>query len=262
MGSPNTSTYFDIMYPAKHMSRGQEEFLKTLVDTIDGYAATGAKTLSSGQPLPPLEDVVDFKSFARFYITEELAKDVDGYAFSVFVMVKEGRLFHAAPWDFDLAFNFACMPVYFRNAFTGKAIHTAGVEGWNVENLRDMALWIGPEGYPGGSVMKFGVNKRQLFLNMWKHPRFAATFVSAWKVARRGPLSDEALTGMIFDHSVKISTSAERDLAIWRKTNRSAFWTCCHPGDMNNFTSSTEHLLRYLLGRAKWMDLNVDKLVQ
>ena len=26
------------------------------------------------------------------------------------VKISEGRIFHAAPWDFDLAFNFACMP--------------------------------------------------------------------------------------------------------------------------------------------------------
>lgn len=37
------------------------------------------------------------------------------------VKIKNGVLFHAAPWDFDLAFNFACMPRYFTNALTGEA---------------------------------------------------------------------------------------------------------------------------------------------
>ena len=31
---------------------------------------------------------------------EELAKDVDGYAFSNYVKIKKGVLYHAAPWDF------------------------------------------------------------------------------------------------------------------------------------------------------------------
>merc|ERR1712226_1564388 len=103
-------------------------------------------------------------------------------------MVKQGKLFHASPWDFDLGFNFACMPVYFRNAFTGEV--QLGVEGWNVENLRDNALWIGKDGQPGGSVWKFPNNKRGLFLNIWRNPRFIAEFVKEWKIARRGTISD------------------------------------------------------------------------
>lgn len=46
--------------------------------------------------------------------------------------------------------------------------------GWNVENNRSDALWIGSEGFPGGSVKDFGSNKRQLFLNIWRYPGFQA----------------------------------------------------------------------------------------
>ena len=49
--------------------------------------------------------------------------------------------------------------------------------GWNVENNRSDALWIGSEGFPGGSVKDFGTNKRQLFLNIWRYPGFQAHMV-------------------------------------------------------------------------------------
>lgn len=122
--------------------------------------------------------------------------------------IKDGVLFHAAPWDFDLGFNFACMPRYFTNALTGvvdtgvrlglqpreqlddcicshipkskecrilsllntlmnrkmknqsfPTILSIGAtdmlrRGWNVENSRSDALWIGPLGFPGGSVQE------------------------------------------------------------------------------------------------------------
>ena len=145
---------------------------------------------SSYSPSEHLKDLYQYGSqkvdpgqtvwgFIRYFILEELAKDVDGYAFSNYVTqrlkvespwkqflwrgtllwpeirgvfdvlgigndilatwywptllrspsrarpskvkIKNGVLLHAAPWDFDLAFNFACMPRYFTNALTGEA---------------------------------------------------------------------------------------------------------------------------------------------
>ena len=146
---------------------------------------------SSYSPSEHLKDLYQYGSqkvdpgqtvwgFIRYFILEELAKDVDGYAFSNYVTqrlkvespwkqflwrgtllwpeirgvfdvlgigndilatwywptllrspsrarpskvkIKNGVLFHAAPWDFDLAFNFACMPRFHQCAHWG---------GWN-----------------------------------------------------------------------------------------------------------------------------------
>jgi len=257
--TPVTSSFFSMLYP-KTLSREQESFLRELLDTVDKRAA-----ISPGTPqalAQPLAEVIDFTSFARFFITEELAKDVDGYAFSVYVTVKDGRLFHAAPWDFDLAFNFACMPNYFRSAYTNQSgPSTLGVAGWNVENLRDNAFWIGKTGFPGGSVMVFGMNKRQIFLNMWQHKEFKEAFVAAWSNARQGPLSDEALTDIVRRRSAVIKRSADRDLKIWSTKDRCGFWDCCYPNDAYSFEESSQHLEEYLVRRATWIDNNVDKLI-
>merc|ERR1712113_897985 len=247
-----------VVYPTKkHISDQQESFVKKLVDSVDELAATHSE-LASHAPTA-LEEIMDFPSFARYFIVEELAKDVDGYAFSDFVMIQDGRLFHAAPWDFDLGFNFACMPVYYRNAFTGHV--TLGPSGWNIENLRDNALWVGKDGMPGSSVWNFGSNKRQLFLNLWRHPSFRAQFVSSWKAARESVLSDQSLSAMVTRRSEAIRASATRDLGLWNKTDRCGFWTCCTPDGAHSFEVAHESLQSYLLQRARWIDSNVAQLL-
>merc|ERR1712087_309300 len=106
------------------------------------------------------------------------------------------------------------------------------------------------------------MNKRQLFLNLWQHPEFLSAFQSEWKAARLGPLSNEKLSHMVESRSEYIRRAAERDQAIWKRTNRTAFWTPCWPDDAHNFASSVNHLAQYLVDRATWIDLNIDTLVR
>merc|ERR1712050_815474 len=108
--------------------------------------------------------------------------------------------------------------------------------------------------------MGFPNNKRGLFLNIWRNPRFIAEFVKEWKIARRGTISDEVLKGIVARRSRHIRPAALRDLAIWKNTNRSAFWTPCWPADAHDFDTSIEHLSQYLVSRAQWIDANVDAL--
>jgi len=104
------------------------------------------------------------------------------------------------------------------------------------------------------------MNKRQLFLNIWRYPGFKAAFATAWREARQRALGDEALVSMVAHRSRVIATSAERDLHIWRHTNRCAFWNCCAPQDAQSFEKAQGHLTSYLLARARWIDANVDLL--
>lgn len=255
--SPNTSTVFSFLYP-KRPSRQQHSFVQRLVNEIDSAALVALTCPPSHGCGDDLGRLVDFSSFARFFIIEELAKDVDGYAFSVFVAIERGRLVHAAPWDFDLAFGFDCQSLYYHNALTG--VDTTGtVTGWNVENLRDTAAWIGPTGWPGGAVWEFGLNKRQLFLNIWRDPGFRTTFMKTWQSARRagGVLSSEELQKAILHRADSIAVAAEEDMHLWRGTERCAFWTCCNPSASQDFGKATEKLLQFVLARAAWIDTAV-----
>ena len=45
-------------------------------------------------------------------------------------------------------------------------------------------------------------------------------------------------------------------------TNRCGFWRCCAPEDTHSFDKASEHLSEYLVSRARWIDANVDTLLQ
>jgi len=250
--SRNTSTFFSFLYP-KHLSDQQKSFTQQLVNEVDTRAAAPG---GEGH----LEQVLDFASFARFFVLEELAKDVDGYAFSDFMMIKNGKLMHAAPWDFDLSFGYDCQSMYFKNFFTGEDT-SRSVAGWNVENVRDGAIWIGPTGLPGGTVWRFGLNKRRLFLNIWQHRGFRRAFASAWRAARAGPLSDGALRSSVQSRAELVAAAAAQDMRIWRGTARCAFFPCCSPPAAQDFRLATRLLRETLLGRARWIDAHVGTLL-
>ena len=48
-----------------------------------------------------------------------------------------------------------------------------------------------------------------------------------------------------------IRPSAEQDLRLWRDTQRCAFWRCCHPEDQLSFDLAQQHLVDYLVNRAR-----------
>ena len=86
---------------------------------------------------------------------------------SDFLRVENGKLFHAGPWDFDLAYNFVCLPTYWIDIER----HLPGMysAGWNAKNPRDFAEWIGADGSPSGGVIEFGRNIRIFFYHLFKH---------------------------------------------------------------------------------------------
>mmetsp|Transcript_104833 Transcript_104833/g.224045 ORF Transcript_104833/g.224045 Transcript_104833/m.224045 type:complete len:564 (-) Transcript_104833:55-1746(-) len=244
-----TATNFNLVYPEiGDVPASQAAHLQRSIDEVDRRAAEGASDLA---------EVLDFRSFSRYFILQELAKDVDGYAFSDFVLLRDQRLFHAAPWDFDLAFGFSCAQTYYRHVDTGKVCE--GVVGWNVENARNSSVDWTAHGWQARSL---GGNKRQLFLNVWRHPGFRASFLAAWRAARQGPLTDAALQGIVGAQSQAIRASAERDLRIWRPSTRCAFFPCCHPEDAMSFDTAQFHLQDFLLRRARWIDEHIAELEQ
>jgi hypothetical protein len=250
--SPVTDTAFNFVSPptpdAEMLHKVQQ-----LVNRLDGADP------ESGV------DLVDWTSVARFFILEELARDLDGYAFSSFWRLHNGRLSHAAPWDFDLAWGFDCDNYYFRQpgdaSRPGINITSApSTSGWMVDVIRDGAEWPGADGTPGKGFQDFHENKRAFFKNLWKHPQLRRAFVEMW-TTQRGPggiLRAKSLAAMIDTRSDNIRKEAERDLAIWRDAERCGMFTsCCYAKDAKNFHRATMHLKEYVLTRATWIDNNV-----
>mmetsp|Transcript_24496 Transcript_24496/g.53278 ORF Transcript_24496/g.53278 Transcript_24496/m.53278 type:complete len:561 (-) Transcript_24496:182-1864(-) len=245
--SANTSTDIIVMDP-EEVTPKELVYLQNLIDKIDSIVV--------GPSREKLKDYVDFTSFARFFVVEELAEDVDGYAFSVFMTVERGRLIHAAPWDFDLAFGFICDDLWFTNAYTGKAPRADGSTSWNVENLRDSTTWIGKSGFPNEAFIYFGKNRRAFFMHLWQHPGFRRRFFEVWEEARSGPLADEALEELVYLRTAKIAAAAEHDMTLWAG-DHCAFFACCSEKVAADFHLASRHLISHLLERAAWIDKHV-----
>lgn len=163
---------------------------------------------------------------------------------------------HAAPWDYDLAYNFDCYYGYLTSIETGEVQDYAS--GWNVKNGRTFAEWIDADGNPQHGRIHFGRNIRVLFYHLFKHPEFQVVFRRLYRRARSGPLSD--WRQLVSSLSQSITASARRDIQLWSHTsNRCAFWECCHPEDTHSAEESQKHLLSYLEDRSKWMDENIDR---
>ena len=235
-----------------------------------------------------LEEVLDIDSFVRFYLLEEVAKDLDGYGLSAFTRLQMGhtpdnypnatvytKLVHAAPWDFHLGYGFACMPMYFQNYLTGES--DVGVRGWNAENLRTNAMWTDEWGHPNGAINNFGRNLRQFYLNLWQQHSFRTRFRSAWLAARgyynaatfkesgntnelmnhlvaTTPMKWSIVNGWLEDQGEAIDARATHDLKLWANTSRAAFFSICHPENNRNFTNAFTNLQDWVHRRMNWMD--------
>lgn len=249
-----TATEFTVLYPAKReVTQQQMVYLKWLLDEVDTRAAAPVPTNTS--EADALEEVLDYTSFARFFITEEVAKDVDGYLFSTFILVRHGKLYHAAPWDFDLAFGYLC-----DQRFWALGTRVAGwASAWNVEIPRETTVMQDELGFPGRRVIRFGRNKKQIFLNIWRRPRFRAAFDKMWQTSRRpdGPLSDAALMASLEHRHDHVATAALRDLHIWRNAQRCGVFQCCSPAASQDFELASRLLSAFVAQRVRWMDAQV-----
>jgi hypothetical protein len=245
----------NVIYPqTKKLEEEQRNFVSSLLNRIDTLVSSNSQANEA-----ELEQLMSLPSLARYFVLQEIAEDVDGYALSDFLKIVDGKLHHAAPWDFDLAFHFACMPLYFHQYSTHKVM--MGVEGWNVEAVRDSAMWVSPvTGVPSGSVINFGRNIRLFFLRLWRQHAFRRAFGRMWQQARQGSLSDAALSRWVGSNIARLNESATHDISLWRHTQRCAFFTCCQPADIHTFVGSALHLKEYLLARVAWIDANIGEL--
>eukprot|EP00494_Astrolonche_serrata_P032282 UN32551 len=82
--------------------------------------------------------LIDLDSFARYYMVQELAKDVDGYVDSNYFVMKNNKLYHGPAWDFHMGYGFSCNDIWFTNYKTGEV--NLDYKGWHVEDLRDRIL--------------------------------------------------------------------------------------------------------------------------
>ncbi len=74
---------------------------------------------------------------------------------------------------------------------------------------------------------------------------------------RKDLFSDQKLMAMV-DDLVKSEdgfvSAAHRDIRMWSKSDRCAFFECCRPEDNQSFEMSVYHLKQWLVQRSQWID--------
>ena len=102
----NQKIFYQYEYPKDvDILPKQKAYIKSYVDSFEAALNAG-----------PLYDTVqgwrhfaDEKSFLRYFILNELSRDVDGYRISTYLykqkITKGGKLVVGPPWDYDIAFH-------------------------------------------------------------------------------------------------------------------------------------------------------------
>ena len=81
---PATNTSIAVLYPTlRHLDVEQRRYISDFVNRLDARVVDHTDDIS---------DVVDLESFARYFILQEISKDIDGYGLSNFLKITRGKL--------------------------------------------------------------------------------------------------------------------------------------------------------------------------
>jgi len=250
------NTHFTMESNVKHSSSVEEP--KRILQALDDQTAKmDLVRKMQGNDVSPtpntnLASFMDLKSFALYYIIEEISKNVDGYAWSNLIYIKDEIMNHASVWDQHMGYSFCCNDIFFTNFF-GQV--NLGVEGWNADNKRDRMLFAST-----GTVEMMPANHRMLWTNLFHTPEFYKVFKAEWKYHRQRGLDIDALMGFIDRQVETFLWSAYRDQAIWSHSFRCSVYNCCNPKAAFDVETAVNDVKSWLVRRIEWIDNNVDKI--
>jgi CotH kinase protein len=172
--------------------------------------------------IPNLDQAIDFKSFADFYIVNELAKNIDAYRLSTYFHKTHEddnpRMFAGPIWDFNLAFG---------NTAEGGGTKT---DGWIFDNPGVVdSIWV----------------------KLFNHPTFHQFLQQRYSDLRKGLISEVSINQRIDSLVNNISPVLANNWARygWPSTD---FWPYEKvPAD---YSTEIANIKGFIASRLKWMD--------
>ena len=217
------------------MFKDPEEPTTAQYNYVKDFFNKAEQVLYSDDFLDPEEGYrkyIDMESFLKYYLVQELAKNVDGnFRGSCYLSLRRnGKIEVPLIWDFDIAFGNAEHIVWEQHA------SSAGPEGWY---LRTCAPW---------------------FDRFFKDPQFTADLKARWNELK--PQFDKLPTF--------VEESAARLDAAQRRNFGSVFdggagWDINEvmwPNyiDRLNYQNEVAYLVGFLKQRIQWLDTNINNL--
>ncbi len=205
-------------YPKASKLRPEQEaeivaFLNDIEARLKAPQTNGYYTLFS--------DRIDLESAVSIFITQELARNVDGYRLSSPMYIPpNGKLFFGPVWDMNLGYG---------NANYGNGWKT---DGWRAA---EEGVW---------------------FKDLMNHPEFCRELKTKWKQVRRGYLSNNNIFNVI-DQNVQVMQPAIDDnFNLWGIGNYvwpNAYWLPTHKQEVDALKS-------WISLRTEWMDSTITQM--
>jgi hypothetical protein len=193
------------------------------MDTVNGY-----------------RKYISVKSFIDYMISNEIARNVDGYRLSTFFYKEKDKdtklgQWHMGPlWDFNLAYGYS-------GQLCGE---DWGDEGW---------------GYDYNAVCL----SDSYYIPFWwdrllQDPSFRTQLKSRWDELRAGPLKNESIMDLI-DSTVSANRPAiDKNFQIWNTAFTDYIWPNFPMGA--NYDEEITYLKNFITNRLDWLDANIPEV--
>ncbi|MEM9887448.1 MAG: CotH kinase family protein [Bacteroidota bacterium] len=218
---------------ADEITPEQSEYIQNYVsDFEDALNSDEFGNAENGYP-----QYIDAQSFIRFWMVNEIAKNVDGFRLSTYFYKDknsiDSRLKMGPVWDFNLGFGNA------------DYCTSGNPEGWIFSQFNQIC----PE---DGAPIPFWWER------LMEDPNFQLALVEDWRSLRQNILSNEAILSKVDSMQQLLAEAQVRNFARWEVLG-SYVWPNFFVAD--TYEEEISWLRTWLVDRLTWMDQNIDLLL-
>jgi len=225
-------------YPDADKESNQSEKEKAgliLTDFVDKLF--GPKPLGNGgEPSENALKMIDIDSWAKYFILSEFASSVDGYMYSTYMYIKNGKIYMGPPWDYNEAYG-SCYN------------YMSCRDGGNTQFWRYAKQWF----YFEPNKWRFGVP--QLYARLLMSTTFRKQLFDIYTNLRNNELSDDNVTRISNYFTQLIRPEIPNTEKRWPKMFDWYHYNPDYPYAV--FDSATEALNTFIKRRLKWLDENM-----
>ncbi len=239
---------FEIEYPEMEDADSEEKWVEFVNDNVKGKIEAFEKALEAGN-YTEVRKLIDYESWADWFIISEFAKNVDAYRASCY-FVYNGDKIEARPlWDQELSFNNTATTVGNGkgcNSTSGLLIQNSGVYSDD---------FPAPFWFTGGGTSITG--------GLLNDPCFVTMVKNRYKDHLNNALSNGQLTGKISAYQTELTDAAKtRETNTWRPSSGEI--TACTGGGTgyNNIliSNSISTMTEWITDRPEGLTAALDAL--
>ena len=247
-GAHNITTYdakndqaFEIEYPEKGDIEDEGGNWYEVINFIQGMINNFETALSAGE-YQKVQQIIDYTSWADWFILSEYTKNVDAFRASC-MFVYDGTKLKATPlWDQELSFNNQSVHA---NRNTGDVNYKgcADANGLLIKNDRVYSdSFAAPFWFTGKLAEGKGTEKlaAKTFVGaLLNDPCFVQTVKNRWEGHKSGALSNASLTTLITNYEKELTSAVRtREANFWKNKSRSTL-SCSWNGNTTGYYDNT-----------------------